>query len=178
MLPTRPGADQHARGDRPCRPLRSHSHPHALSSSKSALVDWPALELEAERSPLPARSFVNASPTPFHAVANAVTSKLTICCLHDPFSTLPQVSGPLRGTLAAAIALLPPPPFATLTAHPRSFAELEGAGFTRLEETKSWPGTLKPGGKYYVTRNQSSIIAFSVPPKLDTSKPTGISIVG
>jgi aspartyl aminopeptidase len=78
--------------------------------------------------------------------------------------------------------LAPPPlarpPFAALTAHSRSFAELEGAGFTRLEETKSWPGTLKPGGKYYVTRNQSSIIAFSVPPKLDTSKPTGISIVG
>ena len=57
-------------------------------------------------------------------------------------------------------------------------AELESAGFTRLEERKSWPGLLKAGGKYYVTRNQSSIIAFSVPPKLDTTNPVGISIVG
>ena len=36
-------------------------------------------------------------------------------------------------------------------------------GYTKLEETKEW--SLVPGGKYYVTRNESSIIAFSVPKK-------------
>lgn len=37
---------------------------------------------------------------------------------------------------------------------------LEKAGFARLQEEDSWQ--LLPGGRYYVTRNQSSIIAFVV----------------
>ena len=38
---------------------------------------------------------------------------------------------------------------------------LEGAGYQRLEEHAQW--TVVPGGKYYVTRNGSSVIAFAVP---------------
>lgn len=38
---------------------------------------------------------------------------------------------------------------------------LEGCGFTRLKENERW--TLAPGGLYFVTRNQSSVIAFAVP---------------
>ncbi|WP_445010282.1 M18 family aminopeptidase [Vreelandella stevensii] len=38
---------------------------------------------------------------------------------------------------------------------------LEQAGFTRLEETASWQ--LSPGKRYYVTRNDSSLIAFQLP---------------
>ena len=34
-------------------------------------------------------------------------------------------------------------------------------GYTKLEETKEW--SLVPGGKYYVTRNESSVIAFQIP---------------
>lgn len=41
---------------------------------------------------------------------------------------------------------------------------LDKAGFTRLNESDLW--NLKPAGKYYVTRNLSSIIAFVIP---DTS---------
>lgn len=33
--------------------------------------------------------------------------------------------------------------------------------FTQLEENKKW--TLQPGGRYFVTRNDSSLIAFSIP---------------
>ncbi|GAA5955250.1 hypothetical protein JCM3765_003258 [Sporobolomyces pararoseus] len=74
-------------------------------------------------------SFVNASPTPFHAVHNCVT-------------------------------------------------RLEGAGFRRLNERESWAnGKVKRGGKYFVTRNQSSIIAFTVP-ESESDKPLGMSIVG
>lgn len=40
---------------------------------------------------------------------------------------------------------------------------LEKNGFRRLEETESWE--IVPCGRYYVTRNQSSIIAFTVPEK-------------
>ena len=38
---------------------------------------------------------------------------------------------------------------------------LDGAGFTELSECKEW--TVVPGGKYYVTRNLSSIIGFRMP---------------
>ena len=38
---------------------------------------------------------------------------------------------------------------------------LEANGFTRLAEHEAW--TVVPGGKYYVTRNNSAIIAFAVP---------------
>lgn len=36
--------------------------------------------------------------------------------------------------------------------------QLEGAGYTRLDETTAWQ--LQPQGRYYLTRNQSSLIAF------------------
>ena len=39
--------------------------------------------------------------------------------------------------------------------------EKELAGFTALSEREAWH--LQPGGKYYVTRNRSSIIAFTLP---------------
>ncbi len=38
---------------------------------------------------------------------------------------------------------------------------LDEAGFTRLNESDAWE--LVPGGKYYVTRNLSSILAFRIP---------------
>ncbi|GAA5980337.1 hypothetical protein JCM10908_001620 [Rhodotorula pacifica] len=76
--------------------------------------------------------FVNASPTPFHAVHECVV-------------------------------------------------RLEKAGFTRLSERDSWAGgKIARGGRYFVTRNQSSIIAFTVPHEDDKAgkKPLGISVVG
>lgn len=38
---------------------------------------------------------------------------------------------------------------------------LDTVGFRRLKEQDIW--TIKPGGKYYVTRNESALIAFTVP---------------
>ena len=40
-------------------------------------------------------------------------------------------------------------------------AMLDAQGFAPLSETQAWQ--LAPGGKYYVTRNGSSVIAFAVP---------------
>lgn len=42
-------------------------------------------------------------------------------------------------------------------------AELEAAGFERLFEGHAWE--LKEGGNYYVTRNDSALIAFRIPKK-------------
>lgn len=41
-------------------------------------------------------------------------------------------------------------------------ARLEKAGFARLHERDSWASTLQPGGKYYLTRNGSSVVALAV----------------
>lgn len=38
---------------------------------------------------------------------------------------------------------------------------LDASGYQRLEEGKRW--TLERGGRYYVSRNQSSLIAFAIP---------------
>ena len=40
-------------------------------------------------------------------------------------------------------------------------AEVESAGYTRLDEGKAW--TLVPGGKYYLTRGGAAIVAFRIP---------------
>ncbi|KAL1760052.1 peptidase M18 [Schizophyllum commune] len=72
-------------------------------------------------------SFVNASPTPFHAVHNAAV-------------------------------------------------RLEKAGFSKIREKDEWEKTVKPGGKYYFTRNQAALIAFTLPKSWKAG--TGLSIVG
>ncbi|KAF8639770.1 hypothetical protein AX17_001030 [Amanita inopinata Kibby_2008] len=70
--------------------------------------------------------FVNASPTPFHAVYNAVT-------------------------------------------------HLEKAGFQKIREQDDWEKEVKPGGKYYFTRNQASLVAFTLPQRWRHG--TGLSVV-
>ncbi|KAF5322394.1 hypothetical protein D9619_000448 [Psilocybe cf. subviscida] len=70
--------------------------------------------------------FVNASPTPFHAVTNAA----------------------LR---------------------------LEKAGFQKIREKDEWENTVQPGGKYYFTRNQSALVAFTLPQKWKQG--AGLSVV-
>ncbi|KPI84694.1 putative Aspartyl aminopeptidase [Leptomonas seymouri] len=52
---------------------------------------------------------------------------------------------------------------------------LQKAGFSRLDEGKAWPD-MTPGGKYYLTRNGSSIVAFAVGGKFDPAN--GVKIVG
>ncbi|KAF1984281.1 peptidase M18, aminopeptidase I [Aulographum hederae CBS 113979] len=71
-------------------------------------------------------SFVNASPTPFHAVKSAKE-------------------------------------------------RLEKAGFKQIKERDSW-SSLKPGSKYYLTRNGSSIVAFAIGKKWQPGNP--ISMIG
>ncbi|KAK7917961.1 aminopeptidase I zinc metalloprotease [Apiospora marii] len=71
--------------------------------------------------------FVNASPTPYHAVQSSI-------------------------------------------------ARLEKAGFTNVKERDNWSSTLKPGGKYYMTRNGSTIVAFAIGQQWKPGNP--IAMVG
>ncbi|TKA76866.1 Aspartyl aminopeptidase [Cryomyces minteri] len=72
-------------------------------------------------------SFVNASPTPFHAVQNAKQ-------------------------------------------------RLEAAGFEQIKERDAWSSILHPGGKYYMTRNTSTICAFAIGAKWKSGNP--IAMIG
>ncbi|KAJ6539244.1 aspartyl aminopeptidase [Mycena capillaripes] len=70
--------------------------------------------------------FVNSSPTPFHAVHQAIV-------------------------------------------------RLEKAGFQKVLEKEAWEDTVQPGGKYYFSRNQASLVAFTLPQKWKQG--AGVSIV-
>lgn len=71
--------------------------------------------------------FIDASPTPYHAVASAVQ-------------------------------------------------RLEASGFVRLSERGHWD--LKPNGRYFTTRNQSSIIAFTLPKTYRPNSVQSIAVIG
>lgn len=69
-----------------------------------------------------------------------------------------------------------------MTANPTVFhavkaftTQLSSAGFEQLSERDLWTETLKPGGKYYITRNGSALIAFSI--GKDYKAGNGIGIV-
>ncbi|KAM3065696.1 hypothetical protein ACMFMG_011401 [Clarireedia jacksonii] len=53
---------------------------------------------------------------------------------------------------------------------------LSKAGFKEIKERDSWSSTLQPGGKYYLTRNASSIVAFAIGKKWKAGNP--IAMVG
>ncbi|KAK2729214.1 aspartyl aminopeptidase (zinc I metalloprotease) [Colletotrichum kahawae] len=51
---------------------------------------------------------------------------------------------------------------------------LEKAGFTKIKERDSWNSSLRPGGKYYLTRNGSSIVAFAIGKKWKPGNPVAM----
>jgi aspartyl aminopeptidase len=53
---------------------------------------------------------------------------------------------------------------------------LEKAGFSKVSERNGWSSTILPGGKYYLTRNGSSLVAFAVGRKWRPGGP--VAIVG
>lgn len=54
--------------------------------------------------------------------------------------------------------------------------KLSSCGFTRLSERGDWSQLIRPGGKYYLTRNSSSLVAFVVGHSYRASDP--IAMVG
>ena len=53
---------------------------------------------------------------------------------------------------------------------------LSEAGFQEIKERDSWSSSLQAGGKYYPTRNGSSIVAFGIGKKWKAGNP--IAMVG
>ncbi|EKD19112.1 uncharacterized protein L3040_007225 [Drepanopeziza brunnea f. sp. 'multigermtubi'] len=57
-----------------------------------------------------------------------------------------------------------------------SIQRLTAAGFTEIKERDSWNSTLQPGGKYFLTRNSSSLVAFAIGQKWKPGNP--IAMIG
>lgn len=53
-------------------------------------------------------------------------------------------------------------------------ALLDAAGFAKIRERDDWSATVKPGGKYYLTRNGSSVVAFAVGARWRPGNPIGM----
>ncbi|KAL5410036.1 hypothetical protein PMIN03_005614 [Paraphaeosphaeria minitans] len=64
-----------------------------------------------------------------------------------------------------------PTPFHAVKA---SKDRLEKVGFKQIRERDSWASTLQPGGKYYLTRNGSSIVAFAIGKNWKAGNPIGM----
>ncbi|EGE77302.1 aspartyl aminopeptidase [Blastomyces gilchristii SLH14081] len=105
----------------------SHSRRLSSSSLSSSSTSATMTEINFKAQANDFLSFVNASPTPFHAVASAGK-------------------------------------------------RLINAGFREVKERDSWASICKPGGKYYVTRNGSTIIAFAIGKKWKPGN--SISMIG
>ena len=102
--------------------MASSSSLSSSSSSSSSSPPPPSTDAAAAAAVVPLDdgllakcllAYVDASPTPFHAVKNACD-------------------------------------------------RLDAAGFTKIREDTVWRGTLEPGGRYYYTRNGSTLVAFCV----------------
>ncbi|KAK3375429.1 peptidase M18 [Podospora didyma] len=104
---------------------RVTSHRHSTSSSSLSPQGPRPARMAPPKSATEFLDFVNASPTPYHAVASAA-------------------------------------------------ALFEAAGFKSIRERDNWAASVKPGGKYYLTRNASSIVAFAVGAKWKPGNPVGM----
>jgi aspartyl aminopeptidase len=97
--------------------------PRSYTTTTPRLINMASQE--ALKRPADFVDFLNASPTPFHAVRSA---KL----------------------------------------------RLEKAGFKQIKERDAWNSTLQPGGKYYLTRNTSTIVAFAIGTAWKPGNPVGM----
>ncbi|KAK0763028.1 hypothetical protein N5P37_004011 [Trichoderma harzianum] len=92
----------------------------------------------------------------------------------SPFSTTAFIMAPPQAALDFVdfVNSSPTPYHAVKSAS----ALFEKAGFTLIRERDSWASALRPGGKYYLTRNGSSIVAFAIGRKWRPGNP--VAIVG
>ncbi|PNY29593.1 Aspartyl aminopeptidase [Tolypocladium capitatum] len=104
----------------------------------------------------------------------ASRSSLATASQTSSLSTSPPSMGPPPSALDFVdfVNASPTPYHATQSAA----ARLEKAGFTLIRERDSWASKLQPGGKYYLTRNGSSIVAFAIGRKWRPGNP--VAIVG
>ena len=84
----------------------------------------------------------------------------------------PSVPYPLASECASFIDRAPTPFHCCAEVKRRLLA----AGFAELDERRPWAGTVRPGGSYVVTRNGSTLLAFSVGGRFDAETSGAICV--
>ena len=81
-----------------------------------------------------------------------------------------MVSGPFRSSAEDFLSFVDasPTPFHAVKCVKERLAK---AGFQEVKEKESWSSTCKAGGKYYLTRNGSTIVAFAIGKKWKPGNP-------
>ena len=115
-------------------------------------------------------------------------------------AVISHVMAAARGLQWAAAAVPPPPPLAKTSEHlplaqramdfldaspdpfqavQASIALLREHGFEELpDDGIPFRGRLVPGGKYYYTRHQSTLVAFGIGNRVQSDVPAGFKIIG
>src|SRR3569832_341448 len=55
---------------------------------------------------------------------------------------------------------------------------LQTAGFSELKDGEAFQGKLQAGGKYYYTRNRSTLVAFTLGQLIQKDLPVGFKVIG
>ncbi|OJD19206.1 hypothetical protein AJ78_00819 [Emergomyces pasteurianus Ep9510] len=117
------------------------------------------------------------------ASTSSLRSKATIQLLHPPESQYQEREDKYDGSEPSPTS---PESYAQpfcdfMTSNPTIFhavasfcSQLDDHGFTRLSERDVWSSTLKRGGKYYCSRNGSSLIAFTIGSNYESGNGFGI----
>ncbi len=86
-----------------------------------------------------------------------------------PQPTLPAEPSSCDASSSVAVEAYTKPYLKFMTENPTIFhsvnaftSQLASAGFEQLSERDLWSEKLKPGGKYYTTRNGSALVAFAI----------------
>ncbi|KAK1709217.1 aspartyl aminopeptidase [Colletotrichum lupini] len=125
---------------------------------------------------LPATTFLCRASA--RSIRNPAIAAVTVTVLRRPLQTRARFSTS-TGTMAPPAAALDFVDF--VNASPAAYhacataaIRLEKAGFTKIKERDSWNSALRPGGKYYLTRNGSSIVAFAIGKKWKPGNPVAM----
>ncbi|KAI8671619.1 hypothetical protein NCS57_00637700 [Fusarium keratoplasticum] len=106
-------------------------------------------------------------------IAIASSSRPSVAFVASFSTSLPSMAPPQEALDFVDFVNESPTPYHAVRS---ASARFEKAGFTLIRERDSWASTLRPGGKYYLTRNASTIVAFTIGRKWRPGNP--VAIVG
>ena len=76
-----------------------------------------------------------------------------------PHSTMASINTKMAGNDFLKFVDASPTPFHAVKSVKQ---RLSAAGFKEIKEKESWSSTCQPGGKYFLTRNGSTVVAFAI----------------
>lgn len=115
--------------------------------------------------------YINASWTPWHATGDPAPPRSIAPAPPSITASIPSSRCQLCALASPAPERCSTPPFREPEEAKR---QLLAAGFVQLSERDEW--ALRPGGRYFFTRNMSTLVAFAVGAKYTSGE--GFAIVG